>query len=114
RQVLRQEGVQEGGTRAGKPGDEDRPLDRLSEDVGPPSLFLAQPQQVGQEAYCIPVCRETSEEGQVPLHSAGTQKFPERLLEGRVAEISKSGAVLGAYDQRIRGKGFAPRKQGID
>jgi hypothetical protein len=87
RRVLRQEGVQKGGTRARKPGDEDRSLDRLIEDVGPASLFLAQPQQVGQEAHRIPVCREAPEEGQIPLLSAGTQKFPQRLLEGRVAEI---------------------------
>jgi len=61
--VLRQQGVQKGGARAGEAGDEDWPFDRLIEYLRRPFLFFAEPQQVGQEAQRIPASREPPEEG---------------------------------------------------
>jgi hypothetical protein len=44
--ILGQQAVQKGRPRAGKPGDEDRPRDRLSKYVGRALFFLDEPKQV--------------------------------------------------------------------
>src|SRR5438477_4026324 len=80
-------------SRARQARDKNWSRDRLLEDFWRPQLLIMQSQQIGEKAADIPARRKTSEEAQIRLLGASTQKDLKSLLKPGIVEILKPGAA---------------------
>ena len=85
--ILQHHAMQEGGAAARQAGDEDRPPDRLLDDVRPGTLGRAQRQQIGEETQHVPAGGEPANRAQRRFIGAGLQQAPQWLGEIHIAEI---------------------------
>jgi hypothetical protein len=91
--------VKKRGARARQAGDKDRPLDPLVEDLWHPTFLCPHPEQIAQQAADVPAGPEMTEEAQLRLLEAGTQKNLQSLLEWPIAEIFKFATAPRSFDQ---------------
>ncbi len=99
--IFSQQAVQKGRSRAGKPGNEDRPGDRLTQNFGRSRLLVMEPKEVRQESYDVPAGRDPSNQAQICFLETGAQEFLQRIHERRSAKLGQAGAASRQSNQLI-------------
>jgi hypothetical protein len=93
--------VQEGGAAARQAGDEDRPFNRLPQDVGIARLGVPEVQQIGEETHHVPPRRRPPHQAECSLVHARSEQPPQRVDERGVAELVEPSAPAGERQQRF-------------